>query len=180
MKLKLIASMALVCAVVSVAVADIKLKSYRTQDDETLGPVQGAKSISAGGLVVWADGDRFGTIALTYGVFASRNVEPYITFAWAFNNVSGSSGDSILYGLGVRYHFIGDAASRTIPYLLAEVGGAEPDEGDSFSYWKVGGGANFFMGPQRAFYVAIFQTFFSESFLDDTTTMEVGMRIFTK
>jgi hypothetical protein len=180
MNWKYIASIGLAAAACC-AFADTapRLADYKLQDEETLGPVKGARSITAGGSIVWVEGDSFGSVAITYGMFVDRNWEPYGELAWAFTNVSGGS-DLLLYGIGVRYHFVGDTASRTIPYLFVGAGGANPETGPDFQYLKVGGGANFFTGPQRAFYVALYQTFFNEDFVDDTTTLEIGMRIFTK
>jgi hypothetical protein len=157
---------------------DFKLADYKLQDEETLGPMKGAKSIAVSGMILSGEDFDGGLALLNYGMFLDRNWEPFGTIGLFISSSGGDSATDLLYQLGARYHFVGNSASKQIPYAHASWTGYEPDAGSGDGFFAFGAGINFFLKPQQSFFGQI--SFFADSDVNLDYLIEFGFRAFFK
>lgn len=174
MKFRQLLAVVLGVSVAALGYSDSNPYKLRIQgSEEVLGPAKGAYSVDLLGSLTFPDeGDDTGLALANVGYFVDRNLEILGSILLGF-----SGGDSLTsYGAGVRYHFIGQSASRTVPYLFASFYSFEVSGGDRSSAFVYGGGVQFFLRPMQAFVAELSRVEPDEG--DGATTLFFGFRAF--
>lgn len=148
MKLRLFSAFVLLAAFATSCLADEPWKLRYQGSEEVLGPQKGAKSVDLLGTLAFPDtGDTTGIALANVGFFTSRQLEFLVSLLVGF-----SAGDSLFsYGLGARYHFIGEQAARTVPYVFAQYFSLEISSVTRTSAIVYGAGIEMFLSPMQAF-----------------------------
>jgi hypothetical protein len=142
------------------------------QDEFEGGPIQGSRSISFSGSVVFQNSDTSGVFFGQIGYYLKPELEvgPTLGLFFSDDDVSGIAG---VYG---KYRF---GKPRTVPYAGIGVAQSFGDQFDSDTFYQLTAGVDFFIAPQQTVFIE-YQHLGKFSGGDNLNLVTFGLKFFLR